>query len=118
MLVWLAAFFGRTLRSGQVPLIERIARVSDPALEPALCRYTRRLTMVWCSYFFAAAAMSLATAVDPQWLSLPAHPGLIVLIGSAALFVGERLVRPLVFPGRRFPGLWTQIQDTWSVWHR
>ena len=36
MLGWLAVFFGRTLAPGQTPLIERIARVSDPAMTPPL----------------------------------------------------------------------------------
>ena len=44
VLLWLAVFFGRSLRAGVVPLIERIARVGKPDLSPALCRYTRRLT--------------------------------------------------------------------------
>lgn len=118
ILAWLAVFFGRTLRAGQVPLIERIARVGDPALEPQLCRYTRRLTMLWCAYFGVASVLCLVAAVRPASAGLPGHPGSIVFAGTVVLFVGERMVRPLFFRGKRFPGLWAQIQATWSVWHR
>ncbi|HZY15735.1 MAG TPA: hypothetical protein VFE74_03855, partial [Ramlibacter sp.] len=58
---WLAWFFGRTLRAGQEALITRIARVSDPDLPPALRRYTRRLTALWCGWFVLAALASLVS---------------------------------------------------------
>ena len=111
MLGWLAVFFGRTLRPGQVPLIERIARVSDPAMTLPLCRYTRRLTAVWCGYFVVAALLSVSIGH-----ALPGA-GALVLLGSAVLFVGEHWLRPHLFPGRAFPGLIQQLRDTWSVWH-
>jgi uncharacterized membrane protein len=111
VLAWLAAFFGRTLLSGQTPLIERIARVSDPVLAPELCRYTRRLTMIWCAYFVAASLLSLFDAFPAAWA------GALVLAGSLVLFAGERLARPYLFPGKTFPGLWQQVRDTWRVWH-
>jgi uncharacterized membrane protein len=111
VLIWLAWFFGRTLRSGDAPLIERIARVSDPEMTPALCRYTRGLTAVWTAYFLGAALLSTAVACSSVSL------GAWVLAGSAALFVVERGLRPLIFPGRDFPGLAQQVRDTWTVWH-
>ena len=111
MLGWLAVFFGRTLRAGQTPLIERIARVSDPALSPPLCRYTRRLTALWCGYFVVAALLSVSLGdVVPV-------AGVLVWLGSALLFVGEHRLRPRLFPGQAFPGLVQQVRDTWSVWH-
>jgi uncharacterized membrane protein len=110
MLGWLAVFFGRTLRPGQTPLIERIARVSDPAMTPPLRRYTRRLTAIWCVYFVIAALISVSLGdVFPG-------TGVLVLLGSAMLFVGEHRLRPHLFPGQAFPGLLQQVRDTWSVW--
>lgn len=111
MLGWLAVFFGRTLRPGQVPLIEQIARVSEPAMTLPLRRYTRRLTAIWCGYFVIAAVLSLAFG--------HAHPGAgaLVLLGSVVLFVGEHWLRPRLFPGQAFPSLLRQLRDTWSVWH-
>ncbi len=112
-LLWLAAFFGRTLRVGQTPLIERIARRSTPDLSPRLCRYTRRLTAVWCVYFLAAAALS---AVD-AWSGVlgAGRVGFAVLAGSALMFTGERWARLWLFPQEAFPGLIQQLRDTWSV---
>jgi uncharacterized membrane protein len=105
---WLAFSFGRTLRRGRTPLIERIARVGGAALDPALCLYTRRLTQCWCAYLATGALLALATPLGGLWTG----------VGSALLFVGEHALRPRVFPGRRFPGLSQQLRDTVSVWRR
>ena len=110
VLLWLAVFFGRTLRGGATPLIERIARHSNPALPAALCRYSRRLTALWCAYFVVAALLTAATHLAY------AYVGLVVWTGTVVLFVGERWVRPWLFPGEVFPGLMQQLRDTWSVW--
>ena len=112
VLGWLAAFFGRTLIVGRVPLIERIARVSDPALPPALARYTRRLTAIWAAYFVLAACMSLLATLPLAWTSA------FVWSGTIVLFVGEHRLRPHLFPGHEFPPLAHQLRDTWSVWRR
>ena len=76
-----------------------------------LRRYTRQLTMLWCGYFVVAALISffLGDAIP--------RTGVMVLLGSAMLFVGEHRLRPHLFPGQAFPGLLQQIRDTWSVWH-
>ena len=111
VLAWLAVFFGRTLRNGQTPLIERIARVSDPALSPALCRYTRKLTAAWCAYFLVAALWSCTAP-------LPAvQTGALVWTASLLFFVGEHQLRIHLFPGQAFPGLLQQVRDSWRVWH-
>jgi len=110
VLLWLAFFFGRTLRTGQTPLIERIARQSSPLMPAALCRYTRRLTAVWCVYFVIAAVLTATASTGYAATSLAVWSGTIVL------FVGERIIRPWLFPGEAFPGLVRQILDTWSAW--
>lgn len=113
VLVWLAIFFGRTLRTGQMPLIERIARTSDPELPPPLCRYTRRLTAFWSAYFIVSASLSIAARLPLGWT------GAVIWLGSIVLFVGEHRLRPYLFPGQSFPGLVQQLRDTWYVWrHR
>lgn len=109
-LVWLAFFFGRTLRAGETPLIERIARVSNPGLSPVLCRYTRRLTAAWCAYFLIAALLSLTVALPFGLI------GALVWGGALLLFLGEHRVRIRLFPDQEFPGLWQQVRDTWCVW--
>ena len=112
VLMWLAIFFGRTLRSGQTPLIERFARVSNPAMSPEFCCYTRRLTGIWCAYFICAAVASGAANYAAV------STGVLIWIGTALLFVGEHRLRPLFFPGQEFPGLMQQLRDTWHVWHK
>jgi uncharacterized membrane protein len=112
VLLWLAFFFARTLRAGSMPLIERVARCSKPALSVALCRYTRRLTALWTVYFVIAAVLSLGAGVGYGWVSLT------VWSGTVLLFAGERWLRPLWFPGEPFPGLVQQLRDTVSIWRR
>jgi len=114
VLLGLALFFGRTLRPGHTPLIERIARRSTAVLSDALCRYTRLLTAIWCGYFVGAAALS---AIAVWWGGVAfGRVGLAVLAGSVLLFVGERWLRPRIFPHEVFPGVLQQARDTWSVW--
>ena len=114
VLLGLALFFGRTLRRGHTPLIERIARRSTTVLSDALCRYTRLLTAIWCGYFLGAAALS---AMVGWWGGVAfGRVGLAVLAGSVLLFVGERWLRPRIFPHEVFPGVLQQARDTWSVW--
>lgn len=110
MLGWLALFFGRTLLPGAVPLIERIARVSDPCMTAPLQRYARALTAVWCAYFLLSALLALAPHRASPYL------GAWVWAGTLVLFIGEHRLRPLVFPGHTFPGLMQQLRDTLSVW--
>lgn len=112
MLAGLAVFFGRSLCAGQMPLIERIARVDAPLLAAPLCRYTRRLTLVWTVWFGLAALICASAA----WL--PAWTGAAVWLGSVLLFVGEHALRPWLFPGQRFAGLRQQVRDTVGVWRR
>ena len=110
VLLWLAFFFGRTLRPGDLSLIERIARVGKPELSPALCRYTRRLTAMWTLYFLAAAIITVLARPGPE------RAGLGVATVSALFFVGEMLIRRLLFPREWFPGPMQQVRDTVSVW--
>ena len=105
-----AVFFGRTLRRGAMPLIERVARIGKPSLSAPLSRYTRGLTLLWCVYFVVAAI--LAALAD--WGFEQASVG--VAAASGALFVGEHRIRRWIFPGEWFPGMVQQILDTVQVW--
>jgi len=110
VLLWLAWFFGRTLLAGEVPLIERVARVAKPALSPELVRYTRLLTALWCSYFVMAAAFNLGADLGFSRVSLG------VAATSATFFVLEYRLRRMLFPGEYFPNLIEQVRDTVRVW--
>ncbi len=109
-LLWLAILFGRTLRPGAVPLIERIARIGKPGLSAALCRYTRVLTAGWCLYFAVAALLTPLAGLGI------AQAGVGVAAFSIVLFVGEHTLRRFLFPGETFPGLVQQVRDTVEVW--
>ena len=103
--------FGKSLTRGQVPLIERVARVGVPDLPPRLRLYTRSLTAIWTAWF-VAVAVSAATG----WLSAMVA-SLTAWIGTFVLFVGEHLLRRFVlFPSEQFPGLLQQVRDTVHVW--
>ena len=111
VLLWLTFFFGRTLTRGRVSLIERVARVANPTLTPALRRYARGLTALWCVYFAVAASLTIVANLGFHQASIG------VASVSAALFVGEYWLRRLVlFPDQPFPGLVQQVRDTIHVW--
>lgn len=61
MIAWV---FGRTLRAGRMPLIERIARIIDQgdAMAGELVTYTRRLTWAWTIVPIAMALVSVLLA--------------------------------------------------------
>lgn len=112
MPMWMLMVFGNSLRHGRTPLIERIARVSTPTMPMALCRYTRRLTGIWCFYFLVVALTALLIEHSSVWIS-----GLLWL-SAVGLFIGEHWLRPKMFPGHVFPGLLQQIRDTRYALHR
>lgn len=44
-------------------MAERFARIKDPEPSPALIRYTRNVTAVWCVFFAANGSMALFTVL-------------------------------------------------------
>lgn len=110
MFGWLAYVFLASLRAGQDAVITKIAKVDQPDLPQRLVRYTHRLTALWCAYFFVA---SLAVVICKSiWPLLGPALG----IGSVVLYVGEYLLRPVLFPNHLFPSLWEQTRNTAKVW--
>lgn len=94
--------FGHTLRSGQTPLVSRLASLVHGQLSPALARYTRQVTWAWTLYFSSMTLVSLLLfwlapiavwSVFANLLSLP----LLIL-----MFVAEYGVRVcLLSPSER-----------------
>ncbi len=95
-------------------MIEQIARRSSASISLPLRRYTRSLTVLWCSYFVGAAILCAAGG----WWGRFSGTGISFAIaaGSVLLFVGEHWLRPRIFPHEPFPGLLQQFRDTWSIW--
>ncbi len=95
-----ALWFGRSLLPGREPLIVRWNR-HDPARAADGARYARRLTALWA----AALALLSVTALVALRPGGP-DPALVaaVLLGLvAALFLGEHVVRSLVFREAAWP---------------
>lgn len=117
----IAFMFGRTLRRGSTPLVERVARgFHAPATpEPAIIRYARGVTWAWTLLLGAVAAINAALVVNlvpgglldiagftPRWPAAPAvfvwfgNTGTYLLIGG--MLVAEFSVRVWRFPDYRF----------------
>ena len=74
-------------------VIERIARLSDPALPAEGVAYTRRVTQAWCVFFTVNGALALATALlgsDEVWML---YNGLLAYGLIGLMFAGEWLLR-------------------------
>lgn len=58
----LLCLFGWSL-TRPMSLVERLARLQDPALPPAAIGYTRRVTQVWCGFFVINGALAAKVTV-------------------------------------------------------
>ncbi|WP_442976086.1 hypothetical protein [Rouxiella sp. T17] len=58
----LLLLFGYSLFSSP-PIIERLARLTEPDLSPQGVRYTRRVTQVWCLFFIFNGGIALYTCL-------------------------------------------------------
>jgi uncharacterized membrane protein len=76
---FLAWLFGHTLLGARVPLIERLVRVlhDEPALDPAIPPYARRLTLAWTLLFVVLGTIALVLAL----LAVP--DGILLALGVA-----------------------------------
>lgn len=94
----LCSAFGRTLQSGQTPMVSRFASIVHGELSPALIRYTRSVTVAWTLYFGGTAALSLVlfwlapVAVWSVFANLLGIPLLVLM------FASEYAVRWCVLP--------------------
>lgn len=58
----LLVLFGSSLYYG-MPIVEQIARLTEPELPPQGVRYTRQVTRVWCGFFIFNGTISLITCL-------------------------------------------------------
>lgn len=89
--------FGATLRAGAVPMIERFARMEDPALTPPKQQHCRTWTWAWSAFFAlnAATSATLALAAPLAWWAT--WTGLLAYVAMGALFATEYIVRKIRF---------------------
>jgi uncharacterized membrane protein len=88
----LLAAFGLSLKFGP-PMIERIARVTEPDLPPVAVRYTRKVTWVWVVFF---ALNGTASGLLAEWGPLSwwtFYNGILAYSVMGALFLGEWILR-------------------------
>lgn len=102
----LLAQFAGSLRG--TPLVERFARMQQPALAPAQVAYCRTVTKVWCGFFVANALTSAALALFAPLGLWTLYNGLLAYVLIGLLATGEYLVRKARF--REYgPGLHDRI---------
>ena len=112
---FMAYFFGRTLRAGSEPLINRIARKEHPDLPPDMARHARWLTGLWSACFVALflAALGLAPILTFEAWSRWVH-GLGYVV-PATLFLGEHVYRLRRFPHRSHGSLAVLVPNIVAV---
>lgn len=92
---FMLTLFGLSLMRG-MPMVERLARLTDPELPAVAIRYTRHVTQIWCLFFLfngvVAAALTLWAPLS--WWTL--YTGLIAYGLMGILFAGEWVVRQRV----------------------
>ena len=74
-------------------MIERFARLHEPALPPTGVRYTRYVTQVWCVFFVANGTIAAWTALYASRDTWALYNGLIAYLLMGVLFTCERLMR-------------------------
>lgn len=89
------AVFGGSLWS-RMPIIERLARLREPALPERAVRYTRRVTQIWCAFFIINGGIALFTALYGDLSLWTAWNGMISYLLMGTLMAGEWLVRQRV----------------------
>ena len=94
----LAAWFGSTLRAGAEPLVTALARRVHRSFTPAMARYTRQVTLAWTLYFAAMAGASLALFLGGDFAHWSLLANILTPVLTAAMFVGEYLVRYWLHP--------------------
>ena len=106
----MAAVFGVSLRRGE-PLVTRFARLERTPLTPRIEAYCRRLTAVWMAYLTLLGIAGIAIAIYGDERIGAWWCGIVNYVLIAALFVGERVVRPFAAPA----GVFEQARNVLDV---
>lgn len=85
------------------PMIERFARLMDPALPAERAAYCRRVTWAWCAFFVVNGVISAALALRASLEAWTLWTGLLSYAAMALVLVIEVIVRRRRFPDA--PGL-------------
>lgn len=74
-------------------MIERFARLHEPALAASGVRYTRQVTQAWCGFFILNGSVAVFTALCTSREMWSLYNGFIAYILMGIMFAGEWLVR-------------------------
>jgi uncharacterized membrane protein len=107
----LGCWFGSTLRRGRQPLVSAMASRVHRSLTPEMARYTRQVTVAWTVYFGVIAAVSLTLFTAGEFRHWSVLANLLTPVFTAAMFVGEYLVRYRLHPDFER----VSLQKTWQA---
>jgi uncharacterized membrane protein len=132
-----AWIFGHTLARGQVPLIERLARLmhEPDGISDEIARYARNVTLAWAVFLSALALLNLTLALlatpDGILLMMGWHPAVTVPVEVWSLFanflnyviaglffLAEYFYRQHRFPEQPYDGLVDFLQRARRLSHR
>ncbi|WP_336288789.1 hypothetical protein [Aeromonas dhakensis] len=88
----LLCLFGWSL-TRPMSLVERLARLQDPALPATAIGYTRRVTQVWCGFFVINGALAAFTIWHGDLALWSLYNGLVSYLLMGGLMGAEYLVR-------------------------
>ncbi|WP_434340454.1 hypothetical protein [Motilimonas cestriensis] len=74
-------------------IIERFARLTEPNLTPFALTYIRRVTQMWCGFFFINASIAFYTAVFCSLATWTWYNGMASYLAIGLLFAIEFIVR-------------------------
>ena len=89
--------FGGSLRAGAVPMIERFARVVEPALGPAKIAHCREFTWIWCVFFVINGAIAAYLGLFASHFVWAAYTGGVAYALMGVLFAAEWITRRVRF---------------------
>jgi uncharacterized membrane protein len=84
--------FGASLRWGP-PIIERLARMSEPDLPIAAIAYTRKVTIAWSLFFAVNGLIAWYTAVFSSFDTWALYNGAVAYVLIGLMFTAEWLIR-------------------------
>lgn len=88
----LLALFSHSLLNPP-PIIERLARLTEPDLPPAGVRYTRKVTQVWCLFFIINGSIALFTCLYGDIALWTLYNGAISYFLMGILMCTEWIIR-------------------------
>lgn len=98
MHLFLAAWFGLTLRAGHTSLITTMAARVHKNFTPAMATYTRNVTLAWTLYFIGMAIISIALFEFASFDAWALFANLLTPLAVPAMFGAEYFLRYRLHP--------------------